>query len=534
MSRDPFPTEMPTDMPTVTPSADLPESSPVRSDWPGYGGAFGACALAALIGALLRPYFDLANIVMLFPLAVVIVAARWGKGPSILAAVLGVALFDFFFVPPHFSFAVSDAQYLLTFGVMLVVGLTTAHLTAGIRRQGAAAAERAEANRRLYRAAREMAATLSPEQVREIAERFVGEGFAAHTLLLLPGDGPELTPCPGSREPLSPVAARLAWSTYERQVWAELPTDPTHGGSVFFLPLVVSGRSRGVLVVRPGDPARVKAEEPRRQLETFATLLAITVERLHFEEVARRTLVGMESERLRNSLLSALSHDLRTPLTALLGLAESLRLTRPALSAEQDEIADAIRDEAARTTALVNNILDMARLQSGEVRLRRSWQAVEEMAGGALRARRTLLAGHRLQVLLPDDLPLVECDGVLIERVLVNLLENAAKYTPPGSLIMLSAKVEPGWLTVTVADDGPGLPPGPAETLFEKFTRGRPESATAGVGLGLAIAREVIAAHGGRIWAENLPEGGAAFRFTLPLSEPPAMEAEAGDPEAQP
>jgi two-component system sensor histidine kinase KdpD len=234
-------------------------------------------------------------------------------------------------------------------------------------------------------------------------------------------------------------------------------------------------------------------------------------------------LVKIESERLRNSILSALSHDLRTPLTALLGLAESLALTKPGLSGVQLELAAAIRDEAARMNALVNNLLDMARLEAGEVRLNRQWQPLEEVVGSAVKAREHLLASHAIRIELPKDLPLVEFDAVLIERVLCNLLENAAKYTPAQSEIRIEAKEQGAEMHVSVADNGPGLAPGSEETIFEKFTRGARESATPGVGLGLTISRAIVEAHRGRIWAENDPAGGARFVFTLPLGTPPAM-----------
>ena len=235
----------------------------------------------------------------------------------------------------------------------------------------------------------------------------------------------------------------------------------------------------------------------------------------------------MESERLRNSLLAALSHDLRTPLTILVGLGQSLALTKPTLSAEQLELAQAIQDGALRMSTLVGNLLDMARIESGEVKLNLQWQPVEEVVGAALEDTRAMLKEHRLEVRLPRDLPLVRFDAVLIERVLVNLLENASKYTPAGSRVTLSAEVAEGELKVYVADNGPGLPAGKEEAVFQKFTRGKRESATPGVGLGLAICRAIVESHRGKIIATNRPEGGVTFSFTLPLGSPPvATEAE--------
>jgi two-component system sensor histidine kinase KdpD len=293
---------------------------------------------------------------------------------------------------------------------------------------------------------------------------------------------------------------------------------------LFYLPLVAPMRTRGVLALEPHERRWLLIPEQRRQLDTFAALAAIALERVHYIDVAQGALVQMESERLRNSLLAALSHDLRTPLTSLVGLAESLALSP--LSPVQLELAHGLREETLRMSTLVANLLDMARIESGAVHLNLQWQALEETVGSALRASRAVLASHRVVTDLPRELPLVRYDAVLIERVLANLLENAAKYTPPGSTVTLSARAHEGRLEVTVADDGPGLPAGQEEAIFEKFTRGERESAKPGVGLGLAICRALVQAHGGIIAARRAPQGGAALVFTLPLGTAPALPEE--------
>jgi two-component system sensor histidine kinase KdpD len=284
-----------------------------------------------------------------------------------------------------------------------------------------------------------------------------------------------------------------------------------------------------VLAVKAHNRRMLRIPEQRQLLDTFAALIAIALERVHYVGVAQDALLRMESERLRNSLLAALSHDLRTPLTVLVGLAESLAFTSPKLSAAQLETAEAIQDEARRMSTLVSNLLDMARIESGNVTLNLQWQPLEEVVGAALEDTRGMLHRHRVVVNLPRDLPLVKFDAVLIERVLVNLLENASKYTPPGSTVTLSAEAIADRLCVTVADDGPGLPAGREEAVFQKFTRGERESATPGVGLGLAICRAIVESHQGKITAAQRPGGGATFTFTLPLGIPPlpAVESEA-------
>jgi len=290
-------------------------------------------------------------------------------------------------------------------------------------------------------------------------------------------------------------------------------------------------RTRGVLAIRPKNRRLLLVPEQKRQLDTFAALAAIALERVHYVEVAQQALLQMESERLRNSLLSALSHDLRTPLAAVIGLAESMAMTKPPLSPPQIETAEAIAGEARRMSALVENLLDMARIQSGQVKLRRQWMPFEEVVGSALQSARAALVRHPVEVALARDLPLIEFDAALIERVLYNLLENAGKYTPDGSVVRLCAEAVGGDLVVAVADAGPGVPKGQEAEIFEKFVRGTRESTTPGVGLGLAISRAIVEAHRGRIWAENPPQGGARFSFTLPLGIPPTAPREdsAGD-----
>ena len=470
--------------------------------------------------ALLFRYFELTNIAMVFLLTVVLVGALWGRGPAIFAAVLNVLAFDFFFVTPRFSFAVSDVQYLLTFGVMLAVGLITGQLTAGVRYQARVAGHREERARTLYEFSRDLAGLLTTEQVVETAESFMARTFRARVALILPdASGRLMAPM---RNPVDVATAQ--WS-YDRSEPSGAGTDTLPANDFLFLPLKAPVRTRGVLAIRPERSRDLMIPEQRRQYETFAALTAIALERVHYVDVARDALVKIEGERLRNSLLSALSHDLRTPLAALLGLSESLTLTQPPLSAQQADIARTLSSETQRLIALVNNLLDMARIQSGEVRLHLEWHPLEEVVGSALRFMRTALGGRTVTVALPADLPLVQMDAVLIERVLANLLENISKYTPPATHVTISARTHAGMLEVAVEDDGPGIAPGTEEAIFEKFARGEKETATPGVGLGLAICRAIVEAHKGRMHAEAGRSKGARFVFTLPLGTPPDIQA---------
>jgi two-component system sensor histidine kinase KdpD len=486
-----------------------------------------ACVAVTLAALPLASHFDRANIVALFLLTVVLVAVRFGRGPAALAAVLGVGSFDFFFVPPRFSFAVSDVQYLLTFAVMLAVGLITGQLTAGLRFQARVASHREERAGSLYEIARDLSGAVQIEQVVKISDESIGRTFRASAALLLPdAAGKLIVNQSGDASPLVADLGIAQWA-FDKGEPAGFGTDTLPGTEVLYIPLRAPIRSRGVLAVKANNRRLLRIPEQRQLLDTFAALIAIALERVHYVRVAQDALVRMESERLRNSLLAALSHDLRTPLTVLVGLADSMSLTQPPLSVQQHETLAAIQDEARRMSTLVSNLLDMARIESGDVKLNLEWQSLEEVVGAALTASRAMLKQHTIVVHLPRDLPLVRFDALLIERVLVNLLENASKYTPAGSTVSVSADVVAAKLTVHVADDGPGLPPGREEAVFQKFTRGERESSTPGVGLGLAICRAIVESHQGRITAANRPGGGALFTFTLPLDESPPQAPEA-------
>ncbi|MGE0383231.1 MAG: DUF4118 domain-containing protein [Gammaproteobacteria bacterium] len=486
------------------------------------------CAVATLVAMPLANYLHLVNIVMLYFFAVVIAAYQFGRGPGILASVLAVLSFDFFFVPPQLSFAVSDTQYLITFAVMLGVALTVSSLTANLRFQARVAMLRERRSSAMYEMGRELSGALVNEQIVEIARRYLSGTFQASVWLFISDLNDRLVLNRADAATNASIDAGIAQWVFDNGDAAGLGTNTLAGAVVHYLPLKAPMRIRGVLALQPAQAQAVFLPEQYRLLETFAAQIALALERVHYVEVAQQALVRMEAERLRNSLLGALSHDLRTPLTALVGMADTLQMASQVSAADRAELAGAMREEAQRMVELVDNLLDMARLQSGEVTLDKQWQPIEEVVGTSIAARRAVLAHHDVNVDLAADLPLVEFDSVLIERVLCNLLENAGKYTPPGSRVNIEAFVAGSDLQVAVADNGPGIAPARLEAIFEKFTRGERESAIRGVGLGLAICRSIVSAHGGRIWAENQPTGGARFAFTLPLGTPPALP----DPQA--
>jgi two-component system sensor histidine kinase KdpD len=491
--------------------------------WAPYAEAVGVIAVCTGIAWLMFPYLGLSNLIMVYLLGVVAVATRSGRGPTTLASVLSVATFDFFFVPPFFSFAVSDTQYLVTFAVMLLVALVISGLTVRTRAQADAARNRERRTAALYAMSRELASTRGVDDLLAIAISHIVEVFPADVAVLLPDGTGRLAPRSVQAATLSTDAAEQAvaeW-VYAHRELAGLGTATLPGAAALYVPLIGSRGAAGVLGVKPVELHAFDSPEQLHLLETFANQTALAIERATLADEAQASQVRMETERLRNSLLSSVSHDLRTPLATITGAATTILESGSRLDQRtQQDLLESVRDEAERLNRLVQNLLEMTRLESGAIQLHKDWHPIEEVVGAALGRLAKTLGTRRVTVNIPPDLPLVKIDDVLIEQVFVNLLDNAVKYTPPDSAIRIIVTATDQSVTAEVADHGPGLPKGQEALVFEKFYRAAPEGRR-GAGLGLAICRGVVLAHGGRIWAHNLPEGGVAFLFTLPLTDAP-------------
>ena len=506
-----------------------------------YGWAIVTVLVCTALGWFARqsyPDFAEANVIMAYLLGVIVVATRFGRGPSILTSVLGVAAFDFFFVPPALNFAVSDTQYLLTFGVMLVVALVISTLTVRARQQAQLARQRERRTAALYAMSRDLASTRGIENLLRIAVRNVSETFDSRVVVLLP--------CVGKVQAWGTVAGWWGKDIDERTIYAPdvheqgvaqwvydhgqpagLGTTTLSGAKAVYLPLLAGRGVVGVLGVLPALPRRLLEPEQMHLLETFAQQAAQAIERANLAEEAQRLEVRAETEQLRNSLLSAVSHDLRTPLATITGVTSTLASEDTTMDdAARRELAQSAYEEADRLNRLVSNLLDMTKLESGGVRVQKEWQPLEEVVGAALTRLEPRLDGRAVQITIPDDLPLVPLDGVLIEQVLINLLDNALKYTPPATPLAIEALRDGPSVTMSVTDHGPGLPPGTEARIFDKFYRVHPVAGV-GSGLGLAICKGIVEAHGGRIWAENRAGGGTVVRFTLPLDgQPPPVRPE--------
>ncbi|OIR17817.1 sensor protein KdpD [mine drainage metagenome] len=475
------------------------------------------CVVITMLATPLRQVLDLANIVMLFLLVVFLVALKLGRGPAIMSAILAVALFDVFFVPPRFSFTVNNAQYLITFSVMLAVGLATAHLTAKLSKHAAAAVDREQNTRRLYELARDLAGASSYDEISKALSLFVAwSGYTAKLHLLdANGEFPSL-----SQDIALTTIAHMAIKQGALVNTSQLSDE---GSLTLVLPLKSPHKVRGVL---EANLEKYVGDVDKEMLEAVVNLVAIAVERLHYVALTQQTQLDATSERLRSSVLSSLSHDLRTPLTGLVGMADALALTTAQQSDSVHNAAIAIRDQALAMSHLLSNLLEMARLHSGKVALRKDWRLFEDVIGSAIKLLKPTLAQHPVTVTLAPDFPLVEFDDVLLERVLCNLLENAAKYSPLESPIEIREYISGECACIDVSDHGAGFPAGKTESLFHMFERGESESSTLGVGLGLAICSAIIEAHCGTIKAVNQAQGGACVTLCLPLGKPPIVNPE--------
>ncbi|WP_285112525.1 two-component system sensor histidine kinase KdpD [Leclercia adecarboxylata] len=476
------------------------------------------CALITFIASQWLPDFDAANLVMIYLLGVVIVALFYGRWPSVLATVINVVSFDLFFIAPRGTLAVSDVQYVLTFAVMLAVGLLIGNLTAGVRYQARIARYREQRTRHLYEMSKALAVGRTPQDIAQTSQQFIHSTFHARSLILLPDRE-------GKLRPLTPASGMTPWDeaiarwSFDKGQPAGAGTDTLPGVPWLILPL----QNQGVAIVEPSNLRQLMIPEQQRLLETFTLLVASALERLALTASEEQARLASERESIRNSLLAALSHDLRTPLTVLFGQSEILTLDLAAEGSRHAPQASEIRQHVLNTTRLVNNLLDMARIQSGGFNLKKEWLTLEEVIGSALKTLEPGLGGRHIALDMSDPLVLIHVDGPLFERVLINLLENAGKYAGSRAQIGIDASVNPDQLQLEVWDTGPGIPAGQEQAIFDKFARGNKESAIPGVGLGLAICQAIVEVHGGTITAHNRPDGGAGFCVTLPRDTPPEL-----------
>ena len=494
--------------------AEAPQMTRRRAPPPpavGYAWAAGVVGIVTGIGLVLRTRVSTTDIAMLYILGIAVVGSRARYRPALLASVLAIAAFDLCFVPPFYTFAVTDANYILTFATMLMVAVLVSRLTSTLRAQADAAQSREGRTAAAFALSSDLSAAREPSEITRALERHgtsVVRGAAKVTT----------TAADGSFASTDGVER---WA-YEHRTMAGLGTQTLPASAALYLPLVASETALGVLRITPTDPREVADPVRRQLLESFAAQAAIALERVVLAAGTQQARVEVEAERLRTSLLSSLSHDLRTPLGAIEGAASSLVDSGAALSEDaRRDLGQAIVEESRRMTRMVSNLLDMIRVETGALSVHQEWQPLEEVVSVALLRMDERLTGRAVNVDLPLTLPLVRIDGILIEQVLINLLENAVKYSPAGTSIDLTAIATRDDVIISVADRGYGIPRGQELTIFDKFHRVEHSPSTPGVGLGLTICRGIVMAHGGRIWAEQRTGGGSVFRVALPAGEPP-------------
>ncbi len=476
------------------------------------------CACTGLARMML-PYFELSNVVMSYLIGVVLVASSFGRGPSIFASILSVATFDFFCVPPFYTFAVADTQYVVTFAVMLMVALTISTLTVTIKAQAESARLREMRTAALYSMSRELSSNLDLDNLASIGVEHIGSVFRSKTALyLLNKDGQPFLAAKGQgHHELQDVESGIVSWVHQNKQMAGLGTETLPGTQALYLPLLAAKKNIGVLVLKPEEPGRFKSPEQIRLLETFSNQLALACARASLSEEHEQARMQVKIEQLKNALLSSVSHDLRTPLSTISGAASSiLEGTKSLDQLSCFQLVKEIYDESLRMNRLVGNLLDMTRLQAG-LELVCQLQPADELVGAAVSYMEDKLNGNAIKTRVPLDLPLIYADETLMQQVLVNLIENASKYAEPGSEIEIAAElVGEDKVQFSISDRGPGIEDKHKQLVFEKFYRGEPAKTIAGAGLGLSICNGIIEAHGGKIWVEDRPGGGAIFKFTLP------------------
>ncbi len=494
-----------------------------------YGLALFAVAGATGIGWLGRDFLISSDPIMLYLLGIMLVALRTGKGPSLLAAAASVAAYDFFFVPPFFTFAVSDIRHVLTFATMFVVGTAMSALMVRIRRQEQDARAREARTASLFSLSRDLSGARDEGAVAAILCDHVSRGFGGAVRIMAGQTGHlEEVAHTGDWHLDNADLGLMRW-VVEQGRQAGQGTETLPGSRAICLPILQPHGGNAAIALRPADREALDGQA-LASLQAYVRQGALALERARLADVVNATELRAKTEEMRSSLLSAVSHDLRTPLAAITGAATTLRESGTSLQPSQRaDLVDAICEEAERLERLVVNLLDMTRLATGQIRIKREWVPLEELTGTALNRLETALGKRPIAVSIPPDMPMLSVDPVLFGQLFVNLLENSVKYTPADSPLEIRAQWRPGVATIELIDHGPGLDPELAATAFDKFVRGQ-HTAVPGVGLGLAICKGIMEVHDGRISYEPTPGGGATFRLELPLLDKAPDITAAGTP----
>lgn len=481
-------------------------------------------SIVTVIGKILTTHFDLINMVLLYLLPVLVSAVRWGRGPSFLSSFLGVLAFNFFFVPPIYTFEVGNMQHLFVLVVFFLVALVTGTTATKLRNELEKATERERRTLTLYALSREIAAEADLKQVLKAFVDKVAETINGEAIVIIQDPNADVlykiaaTPDNGAINEKEYAVARLVLEQGQSEGKDLEIFEGAH--SLFFFPIKAEDKTLAVLGIRPNIEHATLSPGKRQLLETFTNLAAVAMVRLQLAKKAEQVKWLAESERLHRTLLNSISHDFRTPLASITGAVTSLLAEGSVYTQETKDIfLHTIREEALRMNRFIENLLHMVRLESGTLKLNMRRCDIEDIIGVVLRETKDTLQGHPLRIDIPPDLPSVMADFILIEQVMINLLENAAKYSFPGSAISISAHYRDIGLLLTIADPGPSIPKTEQEHVFDKFYRIQSSKHASGTGLGLSICKGIIEAHSGKIWVDSTPEYGNRFTFSLPVSE---------------
>ncbi|MDD5368930.1 MAG: sensor histidine kinase KdpD [Anaerolineaceae bacterium] len=481
---------------------------------------------ATLISVPLQALIHPTNLVMIYLAAVVVAALYLGRGPAMMASLMGVLAFDFFFIAPRLTFSVYDTQFFLTFIGLLIVGLIISSLTSQVRDQVEVLRQREARTSTLYSLSRDLTTALGLEAVLQTIVGHIATTISRDTVILLP-NGETLEVCmasPGFTVGEDELAV-ARWA-YQHGQSAGHGTSTLPAAAVRYLPLKTTHGVVGILGARPGPSGDLLNPEQREFLDAYANLAALAIERAQLDDQASQAHVLRETEKLQTALLNSISHDLRTPLASVTGALDNLleaeggnwdhiRLDH---NARLDLLENA-KEQADRLNRLVGNLLEMTRLEAGALKMNRIDTDLHDLIGAAIASVKDRTGERSFCVEAPEDLPPIQLDFVLIEQVFVNLLDNAAKYSEPPAAIDILARIAGDEVEVTIRDRGIGIPEDDLEKVFNKFYRVQRPDATTGTGLGLSICKGIIEAHGGRIWASNHPDGGAQITFSLPIGK---------------
>ncbi|MGB7294445.1 MAG: DUF4118 domain-containing protein [Candidatus Aminicenantales bacterium] len=474
--------------------------------------------IVSLLGSLLQHTIALTNLAMLYILVVVITAIRWGKRPSLAAAILSVVVFDFFFVPPQYSLTIAHTQYLITFATLFIVGLVISTLALRAKERAEAAKNREAQALALYNLSKDLVKTGEFEPLYKLVLRHFRDAFQAEAAIFIPsGEGLKVAAAAASF-PLDEAAYKAAQECYggtPPSRWSAATVSSTHA---VYLPLKTTKEALGVLGVKLSKRPSPLAHEQLRLLETFVSQVAFALERLNLAEEAGQAKLLREAEKLQTAFLNSVSHDLRTPLASISGSLTSL-LHHPGIAeASRNALLETAAEEAERLNQLVGDLLDMARVEAGALNVLQKPVDVQDLIGTALGRMEKSLQGFELSIIIPDGMPEVDVDFALALRVLTNLIDNAAKYSMDEKRIEIGAQTEGRSVRIDIADRGIGIPPSDLGQVFDKFHCVRRPQSRAGTGLGLSVCKGIVEAHGGTIRAENRAGGGTVIKLTLPVS----------------